>query len=337
MTAIVAETTRGGITESIHHGVVAVANTDGDLVAGWGDPDLVVFFRSSAKPFQAVPLVECGAADAFGFTPPELALACASHSGEPSHRATATRMLAKIGLTEGDLRCGSPPPYDEVAGARTIAGVDPPTPLGCDCSGKHAGMLAACVHLGYPTDSYLDPAHPLQQRIRAVMGEVLRTDPERLPLGVDGCGVPTFAAPVRAFAASYATLAAPERAAPGHGSDHAAALNRLRAAMIAHPENVGGTGMLVTDLMALAGGSLVVKSGAEGLLCVGAAAAGLGIAVRILDGSFRAHAVVIAAVLDQLGLVPPSTVSAFLERHEATIRNHVGVAVGELRPTVRVG
>jgi len=217
--AILAEVTRGGVVESVHHGVVAVVNSAGELLAEAGDPEQFAYFRSSAKPFQAVPLVESGAADAFSFTPAELALCCASHSGSPAHQTQVAAMLAKIGLDPGALRCGAPVPYDQTEGARVRSGLVPSSPLQCDCSGKHTGMLVTCLHLGWPTDSYLDPDHPLQRRILDIIAEVLRVPAAGIHLGTDGCSLPTFGAPVQAFATAFSALAAPRQVPAGAGRD----------------------------------------------------------------------------------------------------------------------
>jgi L-asparaginase II len=326
-----AEATRGGAVESVHYGVVAVIDVSGRLVAAVGDPDHFAYFRSSAKPFQAVPLVESGAADAFGFTPSELALCCASHYAESHHQEQVAAMLGKIGLDAGALQCGVSLPGDEEQAAHVRAGLVPESQLQCDCSGKHAGMLATCRHLGLPIASYLDPDHPLQRRILGVMAEVLRLPEGEIRLATDGCSLPTFGAPLRTFAAAYATLAAPESAPAGQGREHAPGLDRLRSAMISHPDNVAGTGSLVTDLMALSGGAVVAKSGAEGLLCFGVPARGLGVAIRILDGSFRVHAVVACRVLEGLELVPNEIVAAILARHDPRLLNHNRRHVGDLR------
>ena len=326
---VLAETTRGGIVESVHHGIVAVVDVEGRVVAALGDPERAVFFRSAAKPFQAIPLIESGAADAAGFTPAELALCCASHWGSAGHQAQVRAMLAKLDLGPEALRCGAPLPIDTAAAARVAAGLEPPTPLGCDCSGKHAGMLATCVHLGYPLGSYLDPDHPLQRTILARIAEVLDLPVETIGRGVDGCGVPTFAAPLSRFAAAFATLAAPERTTAGRR--HAAALARLRAAMTAHPRNVGGEESLDSDLMALSGGQVVAKIGAEGLICFGFPAHGLGVAVRVLDGSFRALAAIVGAVLERLDVLDPATVAALRTRHPDALHNHAGRPVGAVR------
>lgn len=332
MPTILAEVTRGGRVESVHHGVVVVADVAGEVVAAAGDPERVAYFRSSAKPFQAVPLVESGAADAFGFTPAELALACASHNAEPRHQTQVAAMLAKIGLDPEALQCGCPLPSDHRAAARVVLGLDPRSPLQCDCSGKHAGMLATCVHLGEPIAGYLDPEHPAQRRVRHAVAAAMRVPATDLPLATDGCGLPTFGGSLRSFALAFATLAAPHDAPAGAGREHAAALDRLRAAMTAHPENVAGDDEFVTDLMARSNGRLAAKSGAEGLLCLAVPDRRLGIAIRILDGSFRAHAEVAFAVIEHLDLLDGPTVAELRRRHPATIHNHNGRPVGALRP-----
>jgi L-asparaginase II len=197
-------------------------------------------------------------------------------------------------------------------------------------------MLAASLQLGYPIDNYLNPAHPLQQHIKGIMSEVCRVPEEEIVMATDGCSLPTFGASIRAFATAYAALAAPEQAPEGAGGDHAEALNRLRAAMTAHPENVAGESELVTDLMALSNGAIVAKSGAEGLLCMAIPDQGVGIAIRIADGSFRAHPVIAASVLEQLNLIGSSVIADILDRQNPEIRNHNGRLVGELRPAFQL-
>ena len=336
MPVVIAETTRGGITESIHHGVVVAVDATGEVIASAGNPETVVFFRSSAKPFQAIPVIESGAADAFGFTPAELALCCASHEGSPEHQRQVATMLAKIGMSPADLQCGCPFPGHEAEAAQVILGGIAGSPLHCDCSGKHAGMLATIVHEGLSHHDYLDPAHPLQQRILGIMAEVMRMPVGTIVLGTDGCSLPTFGAPVRAFATAFAALAAPERVPSSKGREHAAALNRLRAAMTAHPENVAGHGRFVTDLMALSDGRIAAKSGAEGLICLAVPERDLGIAIRVMDGSFRSHAAVTVATLEQLGILDAASRGTILERHSPRLRNHNGRLVGEIRPVFQL-
>ncbi|MGH2561375.1 MAG: asparaginase [Thermomicrobiales bacterium] len=331
MTTTLAEATRGGVVESVHAGVVVAVDSTGEVVAHAGDPERFAYIRSSAKPFQAISLVESGAADRFGFTPAELALCCASHSAEPRHQLAVAAMLAKLGLSESALQCGAPLPIDQAESGRILAGITPKSSLHCDCSGKHTGMLATCLHLGYATENYLEPDHPLQVELRRIVGEVCRIDAADLALAIDGCSVPTFGAPLRAFATAYAALAAPERVSPEAGQRHAAAIDRLRAAMAAHPENVGGAGRLDTDLMCLSRGEIIAKSGAEGLICLAIPKEGLGVAIRVADGSFRAHPAIVVATLEQLGIGTPALRDAIVARHSPKIRNHKGIHVGDLR------
>jgi L-asparaginase II len=332
MLSVIAETTRGGITESVHHGVVVAVDASGAIVASAGDPEQVVFFRSSAKPFQAIPVIESGAADAFGFTPAELALCCASHEGSPAHQAQVKAMLAKLGLTPDALQCGCPLTGDEAEAARITLGLVERTPLQCDCSGKHAGMLATIVHEGLSLDDYLDPQHPLQQRILGIMSKVMRVPVDEIVLGTDGCSLPTFAAPARAFATAYAALAAPETVPAGAGREHAAALNRLREAMTAYPVNVSGEGNLVATIMEVSEGRIAAKTGAEGLICLAIPERELGIAIRVADGTFRTHPVVVASTLKQLDILDEAQRQEILNRHSPELRNHKGRLVGEVRP-----
>ncbi|HRA48997.1 MAG TPA: asparaginase [Thermomicrobiales bacterium] len=318
--AVLCEITRGSQVESVHYGSIAVVNIAGELVASVGDPDQFLYYRSSAKPFQAIPVVESGAAERFGFTPAELALCCASHHAERHHQEEVLGMLAKLGLDEGALQCGAPLPSDDDELGLVLSGVRPRSPLQCDCSGKHSGMLAACLQLGYPIDTYLEPEHPLQIQIRALVAECCAVQPEDLVLATDGCSLPTFGNTLHAFARSWAELAVPTK--------HAAALNRLRAAMIAEPQNVSGKDTLVTNLMAMGDGKIVAKSGAEGLICLGFPELGLGVAIRVLDGSFRAHPVLVAAVLEHFKVLPPAAVARIVTDADRTIYNHNRRVVG---------
>jgi len=332
VTARLAEVLRGGIVESVHEGTVVVADVSGKIVASSGNPDTFAYFRSSAKPFQAIAVVESGAADRFGFTPAELALCCASHSAEAKHQSQVLAMLAKLGLDDSALQCGIPLPIDELETALILSGKRELSPLQCDCSGKHTGMLAAALQLGYPIDSYLEPEHPLQQRIKGVIAEVCRVAPGDLKLATDGCSVPTFGVSIAAMATAFATLAAPNNAPSGCGLEHVPALTCLREAMCAHPENVGGSSdRLDTDLMKLSKGAMVAKSGAEGLLCVGIPEHEIGIAIRVADGSYRAHAVAIEQVLSQLDLAGSSLIAAMNEQWDHRIFNHNKRLVGEIR------
>jgi L-asparaginase II len=336
LTTMLAEVTRGEVVESAHPGIVVVADVTERVLATHGDADHVAYFRSAAKPFQAVPLVESGAADAFEFGPEDLALACASHDATPAHQRGVARMLAKIGLDEDALRCGVSPPPDPQEAARITLGLKAQSQLQCECSGEHAGMLATCLHLDYPLQSYTEPDHPLQRRIREIVAQVLRLPEDDLVTGTDGCRIPTFAAPVRSFAVAYATLADPRQAPEGTGRELAKPLERLRQAMTAHPILVGGEETLDSDIMALSEGRIVAKLGAEGLLCLAVPERGLGIAIAADDGSSRALGPAAVAVIEQLELAQPAIVDTLRERHVETVKTFAGEAVGEMRPVFQL-
>lgn len=326
MTAVLLEVTRGPLVECRHYGAIAVADAAGRVVTSVGDPNLVTFFRSAAKPFQALPLVLSGAAERFGFTAQELAICAASHSGEPVHRATVAGLLARLGLGEEALHCGVVAPIDRAEAARVATGLLPPGPLYNDCSGKHTAMLATCLHRGLPLDTYTAPDHPLQREILAIMGEFLGLAPPAIPIAVDGCGVPTFAAPLAKIARAWATLAT---AAP---EPYADAATTILDAMVAHPYLVAGRGRLCTDLMTSADGRVVAKSGAEGVLCLALRDRGWGVAIKVEDGDGRGLPAIAAAVLTQLGPLDGSQVERFAALQPPVVRNKDGATAGELRP-----
>ena len=281
--AVLAEVTRGDVVESVHRGVVVV-DLEGHLVASAGNVDQLAYFRSAAKPFQAVPVVESGAAEAFGFTERELALSASSHDSTPDHQRGVARMLEKIGVHEEDLRCGISPIADEQEQARSVLGLVWPSQLQCECSGEHAGMLAACKQLGYPLDTYVERDHPLQRRILEIVATVVGMGEDEVILGTDGCSIPTFAAPIRRFARAYATLATPCQSSIRHDSALVAAIDRLRAAMVAYPVMIGNEGVLDTRSCRPPAAELWPSWRPEGLLCLAAPERGLGIAIAS-DGS----------------------------------------------------
>src|SRR6267154_1795058 len=261
------EVTRGTIVESRHRGNIAAVDGDGEVAAYLGDVDIVTYLRSSAKPFQAIPLVASGAADRFGLTGKEIAIACASHNGEPIHTAAALSILNKIGLKPEDLKCGTHEPFSAAETRNLRARGEEPNVLHNNCSGKHAGMLALALHLGAPTESYDHLDNPVQVLIRDVVARFSRLPVDDIALGIDGCGVPVFGMSVRAMARMYAHLCAPPE-----NFDEAtrAACKRIVAAMINYPEIIGGTAeRLDTEMMLAAGGRLISKIGAEGVYTVG--------------------------------------------------------------------
>jgi len=337
------ETTRGGSRESLHHGAVAVVDAAGRLRYRAGDPDLRLFLRSSAKPLQAIPVIESGAADTLGLTDRELAVVCGSHAAEPMHVAAVRSILSKAGLDDGFLQCGAHPPFDAEQAALLAHAGQAPGPVHNNCSGKHAGMLAVCRVRGWPLDTYRSPEHPLQQEIAGIIAVSCDAPEGAIGRGTDGCGVPTFHVTVAGLALAFARLAGsvvtPGAVAPGrhgfgaNGSSwkHAEAAKRLVGAMVAHPTMVSGTGRLNSVLMETLGDRLFAKTGAEAVFGIGLTAQGWGIGVKIEDGNNRGMGAAVLETLRQLELVSPSELEVLASHHRPTIRNHEGRTVGEMR------
>ena len=311
--------TRGGVDESIHAVHLVVVGADETAFASCGDPELVTFPRSSSKPVQAVPL----ALAAPELSSDELAIACASHSGTPEHLTVVMRLLERSGSTVDDLRCGTHPPFDAAVAADLIRRGEAPTPLHHNCSGKHAGMLLSCALNGWPKEGYTEHGHPLQLRIRELHAELGGVNPEQVEVGTDGCSVPAFAMPLSATARIFMGLARPT-------GEYSEALERIFAAMTAHPVLVAGPGRLDTTLMPLVPG-LVTKMGAEAFYGMGlrhSPHGPLGMAFKIMDGGERARAHVALAVLEALGVPLTPELRALAP---ATLHNWAGREVGGVR------
>ncbi len=332
------ELTRGGIVESLHTGALAIADAHGRLVAGYGDPYTVTFLRSSAKPFQALPTVETGAAEAFALTPRELALTCASHKGMDMHVAVAASLQARVGATEGDLLCGAHAPGDAATAQRLACAGQAPTPNRHNCSGKHSGMLVLCRHHDWPLADYINPRHPAQQLILQTFAEMCGLAPRDVVVGTDGCSAPNFAVPLLSAATAYARLADPTRL-PHHRAN---ALRSLFFAMTAYPEMVSGPGGFDTELMRRRPGQIVAKGGAEGYQAIGLApnalrpgSPALGLALKVADGSSRAIYVAVLEVLRQLGALDDADFDALAEFGFGpllTLHNYRQLVTGEARP-----
>jgi L-asparaginase II len=321
--------TRGDATDSVHYGSVAVVDASGRLILAAGDPHYLTTTRSSLKPLQALPLVARGGAERFGFSRAQVALLCASHSGEPRHVEAVADMLKRIGCTAEDLECGVHAPLFYAAREELPPAEAEFSALHHNCSGKHTGMLAYCRLCGLPTQSYLDFEHPVQQAIRAAVAHWTGVPEQELVAGVDGCSAPNYAVPLDRLALAFARLAtvtADER----YGGAAAA----LAGAMTAHPEMVSGERRNDLILMRAGRGDWVTKVGAEGVQAIGVRSRGLGIALKVVDGNARGLHPATVAVLDQLGLLDAEQ-RAQLERwREPVIRNYRGVATGRVIPEV---
>ncbi len=324
---MVVEVTRGTTVESQHRGSAVVVDPDGHVIASWGNPEALVFPRSAVKAVQAIPLVETGAADAFGLSNKEIALACASHNGEPQHVETVAAWLEKIGLGVDDLECGTHWPFDREA-ARTLAkSGQVPSALHNNCSGKHAAMLTTARHLGEPTSGYVRIEHPCQQRVMGILEFMSGLDLGDAPRGIDGCAIPTFAIPLGNIALAMARIAAPESCP----DKRAEAVRRIRGAIAAEPYMVAGRGRYCTKVMSLAGDRVLVKTGAEGVFSAAVPSHGAGIALKCDDGATRASQVMMTAILSHLGILDKDMVEALADLLRVPLKNHNGATIGEIR------
>jgi len=325
---VLVEVLRGEAVESRHTGAVVAVDAGGRKVLVLGDVKQRVFPRSAIKAIQALPLVESGAADRYGFGPEELALACASHSGEPGHVAVVERMLARLSLDESMLKCGVHWPIHQASAQALARAGGVAQAVHNNCSGKHAGFLCLACAIGADPARYVQPSHPVQRLVRDTL-EVLSGAP--LPpevCAVDGCSVPTWALPLDALALAFARLATGAHMMP----ERARAAARLREACTTWPWHVAGTGRFCTEVMTLFGARLFLKTGAEGGYCAALPELGIGIAVKCDDGAGRAAEVMVAAALDRL-LNNDDDSAALKPFVRPAIRNWNGIAVGGIRPT----
>jgi len=331
------EVTRGDIVESIHYGAFVLVNSEGQLLANQGNPSLITYPRSSMKPFQALPFIERGGAEAFGFSAQEIAIICASHSGTDLHRRVLAGMHEKIGTSEDDLACGVHWPSDsETREAMKKAGLEP-TPFCHNCSGKHTGMLAHARLRGVSIENYLDPQHPVQVSIRETLAEMVGLAPDEMPLGTDGCSAPVYGIPLQNMAHGVALLAEPI----GLDETRAEACQKITAAMMAHPVMVAGPGKFDTELMTVADGKVFCKGGAEGYQVIGIlpdviyeGSPGLGVAIKISDGDStgRARASVALTILSSLGVLDEVDMERLAPYGNVPIKNWRDKVVGEIRP-----
>lgn len=321
MPSVLVEVLRNGTVESRHRGTVAVLRASGEVVYAVGDINVPVFARSSIKPLQALPLVETGALDKFSLGANHLALACASHNGEPEHTDTVAAWLTRLGLDCEALECGAEWPYGTTAARALAATGKAPRRWHHNCSGKHAGMLSCCLHLNLPTAGYTAMDHPLHQYWKNAIEDLAEVSLDKFPAGIDGCGLPAPTLPLTALARAFAHIAAaPTGLAPGR----ATALIRIREAMLNHSFLVAGSGRCCTRLLQSC--RVVVKMGAEGLYAAALPETNLGVAIKIEDGAARAAEVALCAILASAGLEPDPLLCTPI------LYNSQGTEIGRLRP-----
>lgn len=329
------EVRRGAITESRHRGHIVAIEPDGTIAGFLGAPHNVTFLRSSAKPLQALPLLTTGAAERFGFNDEEIALACASHNGEPIHTSIVASMLEKIGLGPEALHCGVHEPYSPEAAGVLRAHNELPTVLHNNCSGKHAGMLAVALQLGAPIDNYEAPENPVQRAIAQVVSDFTDVALEDLAVGVDGCAAPIFGVSIRAMALAYARLVSPPET---FAKSTRVACGQIVRVMMKYPELIGGTSeRLDTEVMRAAPGRIVSKVGAEGVYTAGILPCerwpkGLGLALKIEDGDDkRARPTVVIESLRQLDVLYDASLEAVSRYAFFPVKNRRGDVAGEIR------
>lgn len=328
MDVTLAEVLRGGRVESAHRGAAVVCEGDGRVVFAVGDIARPVFPRSAVKAIQALPLVESGAADAYRFGNRELALACASHSGEPAHAALAAEMLSRAGLSETFLECGAHWPREPAALALAERG-GKPSQLHNNCSGKHAGFLCTCVHEGRDPHGYVSSGHPAQEAVRDALAAVTGAAHDASNMGIDGCSIPTYAVPLEALARGFARMAT----GAGLSAARATAARRLLAACMAEPFFTAGTGRADMLMMEAGQGRIFTKTGAEGVYCAAIPELGFGLAVKCGDGAARAAEAATAALLARFLRNDEALAARLTAFANPVLRNWNGIEVGALRST----
>jgi len=323
---ILVEVWRGNLVESRHRAIAAVVDAHGRVVKAWGDIERPIYGRSSIKPLLAIPLVESGAADRYGLTEKEIALACASHSGEPGHVDAVNAWLAKIGLNAENLECGAHYPYYEPAMHDMLRAGTVPTRAHNNCSGKHTGFLSTAMHLGEEIKGYIQYEHKVQQRLVGILEQMCGADLTGVPRGVDGCGIPTIAFPVGHHALGMAQMADPHHLSPAR----AAACTRILTAMSHEPWYVAGTTRFCTDIMKVTGTKAAIKTGAEGVYMGAFPELGLGFCLKIEDGNGRGAEVVMGQLLRHFGIIDAAQAEQLKQSLNPTMKNWAGTAVGQI-------
>jgi len=320
--------TRGKVVETMHRGDAVIVDPMGKIIASCGDPHKYTYFRSSAKPIQALNVVLSGAMQRFGLSTQELAVICSSHYSEEMHITTVRSILSKLGLDESALRCGVARSIrEEIAFAQAEEGIKPAR-IKSDCSGKHSGMLAVCLMKNYPLESYLDPMHPAQRENLRAIAEICDYPEDSISIGVDGCNVPVFALPILNMALGYARFADPESLP----EEYRAAAGMIFSAMNEHPEMVAGTGGFCTNLMRVTRGRLIGKVGAAGVYCIGMREPKLGIALKIDDGAPGIAPIAAMHILKSMDLLTEAEYVELRSYHLPPNLNDDKHTIGEIIP-----
>lgn len=319
--------TRSGYVESIHYGYICVVDSTGKILKEIGDSNTKIYFRSSAKPIQAVEAVECGATERFGFTKKEISIMCSSHSGQMMHQDTVSEMLSKIGEAANILKCGTMTPYNTEEAKRLYINNEEPTVLHCSCSAKHAGMITLAKYRNYSIEDYTKIEHPVQQEILDTVSYFVDYKKEDIVLGVDGCGAPIYLLPIYNIALSYARMM---DSAKNENSKYHKSCKTIVESMTEHPEMVAGDKEFCTELMSGANGKLIGKVGCEAVYCVGIKDKGIGICVKIIDGNERAVYPVVMQLLKELNVLDNKELQTLKKWDKVELRNNLDETIGEI-------
>lgn len=324
---VLAQVLRNGLEESLHAGHIVVSDAAGNIMAAIGNPDYKTFWRSAAKPVQALAVIEAGAVEQFNLEMAEIALICSSHNAEPEHLRIAQQMAAKIGVKLDQLHCGVHYPTHRATAKAMRQSGEQPQPWHSNCSGKHLGMLALAHCRGWETEGYWLPQHPVQQEMLRMVGCYTDLKPEEIGLGIDGCGVPVFHLPLKNMALAYARLVTANRTP---------AADMAVRAMISRPYYVAGSERICTDIMEVTGGRLLAKSGYEGVYCVGLVDRGFGLALKIADGDTRALGPILISALEQLGWLKAAEKEKLINHWQIEVRNFHNQVVGAIKPVFQL-
>ena len=330
---VLVEITRGNLVESDHRGAICVMDGDGKALLSIGDVEASVFPRSAVKAIQALPLIESGAAAAFGFGEAELSLACASHSGENEHVRLAREMLSRADISEDLLECGGhwssqPPVMREQAQAYT----NTPPAICNNCSGKHTGFLCTATHMGVDPKGYVKSDHVIQRTIKAAMEDVLGVTHGEDVCGTDGCSIPTYAVPLSKLAHGFAKMTS----GVGLSQERGKAAKQLLNSCMNKPYYVAGTKRFCTKIMTYETGRIFAKTGAEGVFCGALPELGLGIALKCDDGAVRGAEAMMAATIAHLFGPDDALYSSLNCLANSTLTNWVGTEVGKIRTQLSV-
>ncbi len=324
---LLVEVTRKDVVESRHFGAAVVCDFKGNILGSWGDIEQLVFPRSALKPFLAIQLVESGACKQYELSDAELSLACSSHQGEQIHQNLVKSWLSRLDLTEEHLACGAVLPEHTESAHQLLASGQQGCRIHHNCSGKHTGYLTTALHLKTSLDDYHLFDHPLQQLSLEILSDLADIDLKQYPIGIDGCGLPAPTMPLKQLAHAMARFANPEKL-----SDiRAQAIYRLHEAMTNEPLYIAGRGTMVSELNEVTKGAVLAKTGAEGIVTAAIPEHGLGIAVKIADGSARARSVALMTILEYLGALSEDEKQKLKTHITPVLLNSRGLAVGEIR------